>query len=60
MHVLTKNLVNVSKFAQDKNAFFLKFHYDICFVKSHMSKEIFLRGWLRDGLYMFDNVYIPR
>lgn len=52
---ITKNLISVSKFAQD-NHFFFEFHPQFCLVKSQASSEILLRGVVgADGLYKFLN-----
>lgn len=52
---ITKNLISVSKFAQDNNVFF-EFHPKFCVVKSQASSEVLLRGLVgNDGLYKFPN-----
>ena len=57
--IINKNLVNVSKFAKDNHVFF-EFHPEYCVVKSQVTKKIVLRGQLRDGLYVFDNISIGK
>lgn len=53
---IAKNLVSVSKFAQDNYVFF-EFHPKCCFVKSVVSRQILLKGTLgSDGLYCFENL----
>lgn len=55
LHVpnISKNLLSVSKFAQDNNVIF-EFHPYKCFVKSQDSKQILLEGVVgSDGLYQF-------
>ncbi|KAK2378919.1 WD40 repeat-containing protein HOS15 [Trifolium repens] len=50
---ITKNLLSVSKFAQDNNVFF-EFHPKFCVVKSQDSSEVLLHGTVGDdGLYKF-------
>ncbi|KAK2420319.1 putative mitochondrial protein [Trifolium repens] len=50
---ITKNLMSVSKFAQDNNVFF-EFHPTLCFVKSQATSEVLLHGTVgADGLYKF-------
>lgn len=52
---ITKNLMSVSKFAQDNSVFF-EFHPKFCVVKSQASSEVLLRGLVGDdGLYKFPN-----
>ena len=57
MHVsyIAKNLINVSEY----NVFF-EFFPNFCFVKSQVSMEILLQGKLKDGLYLYENVIVPR
>jgi histone deacetylase 1/2 len=55
LHVphISKNLLSVSKFAQDNNVIF-EFHPYTCFVKSQDSKQVLLEGTVgSDGLYQF-------
>jgi histone deacetylase 1/2 len=55
LHVptISKNLLSVSKFAQDNNVIF-EFHPYKCFVKSQASRQILLEGQVGvDGLYIF-------
>ncbi|PNX93512.1 histone deacetylase, partial [Trifolium pratense] len=55
LHVptISKNLLSVSKFAQD-NCVFFEFHPHFCYVKSQDSKQILLKGIVgSDGLYKF-------
>jgi histone deacetylase 1/2 len=55
LHVptISKNLLSVSKFAQDNNVIF-EFHPYKCFVKSQASRQILLEGHVGvDGLYKF-------
>ncbi|CAJ2657636.1 unnamed protein product [Trifolium pratense] len=55
LHVphISKNLLSVSKFAQDNNVFF-EFHPHSCYVKSQDSKHTLLEGTVgSDGLYKF-------
>jgi histone deacetylase 1/2 len=50
---ISKNLLSVSKFAQDNNVFF-EFHPHFCYVKSQDTKHILLEGTVgSDGLYKF-------
>ncbi|KAK2373624.1 putative mitochondrial protein [Trifolium repens] len=50
---ITKNLMSVSKFAQDNNVYF-EFHPSFCVVKSQASSEVLLHGVVgADGLYKF-------
>jgi histone deacetylase 1/2 len=62
LHVpnISKNLLSVSKFAQDNNVIF-EFHPYKCFVKSQASRQILLEGHVgADGLYQFKPVkFIP-
>ena len=55
LHVLsiTKNLLQVSKFAKD-NKVFLEFHFDSYLVKDYVTKVVQMVGRVRDGLYAFD------
>jgi len=57
LHVpeITKNLMSVSKCAQDNNVFF-EFHANKCFVKHQATKEIILQGNVKDGLYVFPSL----
>ena len=54
LHVLaiTKNLLNVSKFASDNYVSF-EFDVDACFIKDQITKQILLTEKLRNGLYAF-------
>lgn len=55
LHVpnISKNLLSVSKFAQDNNVIF-EFHPYHCFVKYQDSKQVLLEGTVgADGLYQF-------
>jgi hypothetical protein len=55
LHVpnISKNLLSVSKFAQDNNVIF-EFHPYRCFVKSQGSNQVLLEGTVgADGLYQF-------
>ncbi|PNX94499.1 retrovirus-related Pol polyprotein from transposon TNT 1-94, partial [Trifolium pratense] len=55
LHVpnISKNLLSVSKFAQDNNVIF-EFHPYCCYVKSQDSRQILLEGTVgSDGLYKF-------
>ena len=56
LHVpqLSTNLISVSKFCTD-NAVFFEFHSTHFFVKDQVTKQTFLKGWLRDGLYEFSS-----
>ncbi|KAG8501579.1 hypothetical protein CXB51_003840 [Gossypium anomalum] len=49
---IRKNLLSVSKFATDNNVFF-EFHPSYCVIKDIQTREILLRGQVRDGLYHF-------
>lgn len=57
---ITKNLVSVSKFANDNKVFF-EFHSICCFVKCQVSKQILLEGHLdSEGLYCFKQLqFLP-
>ena len=61
MHVpgINKNLVSVFKFGRDDHVFF-EFLRELCFVKSQVTKEIILQGWLKNGLYIFDNISLAK
>ena len=48
---ITKNLVNISKLTAD-NHIFMEFHSDFCLVKGKTTKNVLLRGRLKDGLYL--------
>lgn len=52
---IAKNLVSVSKLAQDNNIYF-EFHGDFCLVKNKASGQVVLKGVLRDGLYHLESV----
>jgi histone deacetylase 1/2 len=54
LHVpsITKNLLSVSKFACDNRVFF-EFYSNNCNVKHQDTNETFLRGQIKDGLYVF-------
>ena len=56
LHVpsITKNLMSVSKFAND-NCIYFEFHPKCCFVKDQHSQKTLLEGKLKGGLYVFDN-----
>lgn len=49
---ITKNLVSVSKFAQDNNVYF-EFNPQFCVVKDQTTKAQLLKGTLHEGLYRF-------
>lgn len=53
----TKNLLNVSKFAQDNDVYF-EFHSHKCSVKAKISNTVLLEGTLKNGLYAFDSTQI--
>jgi hypothetical protein len=58
LHVpaITKKLLSLSKFTRNNNVFF-EFHAVDCFVKSQVSKQIFLKGSLgADRLYTFHHL----
>lgn len=59
LHVLEiiKNLLSVSKFANDDHVFF-EFHLNSYFVKDLATKTILLQGQLKGGLYVFDNTQL--
>ena len=48
---ITKNLVNISKLTAD-NHIFIEFHSEFCIVKDKTTKNVLLRGRLKDGLYL--------
>lgn len=50
---ITKNLINVSKFTRDNNIV-AKFFSDYLLIKDKSSKQVLLRGMLKDGLYQLD------
>ena len=56
LHVpsITKNLLNVSKFAKD-NAMYFEFFPNFCYVKDQASKEIFMARRVKNELYVFDD-----
>lgn len=49
--------MSVSKCAQDNNVFF-KFHPHMCLIKYQDTKQTFLRGVVKDGLYAFDSLQV--
>jgi len=49
---LNKNLLSVSKFANDNNIFF-EFYSYFCYVKHQVTKQILFQGIIKDGLYVF-------
>jgi histone deacetylase 1/2 len=50
---ITKNLISVSRFAQDNKVFF-ELHPTFCLVKSQATSEVLLHGIVgKDGLYRF-------
>lgn len=51
---IAKNLVSMSKLAQDNNVF-IEFHGHFCLVKDKTSGRIMLRGVLKDGLYQLQD-----
>ncbi|KAF7834841.1 Retrovirus-related Pol polyprotein from transposon TNT 1-94 [Senna tora] len=59
LHVpsITKNLLSVSKLAKDNNIFF-EFYANEVFVKCQETKEILLKGRVKDALYCFDNMQL--
>ena len=59
LHVpeITKNLLSVSKFAQDNNVYF-KFHPFSCCVKDKATHKVLLEAKLKGGLYVFDQSQI--
>jgi len=54
LHVpnISKNLISVSKFAND-NHVYLEFHVNYCYVKKQDTNQIILKGFLKNGLYVF-------
>lgn len=56
LHVasITKNLLNVSKFAADNRVYF-KFHPNACYVKDLVSNNILMARRVKDGLYAFNS-----
>ncbi|KAL6347795.1 hypothetical protein AAG906_026324 [Vitis piasezkii] len=56
LHVLsiTKNLLNVSKFAKD-NVVHFEFFPNFCYVKDQASKEILMARRVKNGLHVFDD-----
>ncbi|KAF7834790.1 Retrovirus-related Pol polyprotein from transposon TNT 1-94 [Senna tora] len=52
---VTKNLLSVSKCAQDNNVYF-EFHPDFCVVKSQDTNQVLLKGRMSKGLYLFDEL----
>jgi hypothetical protein len=55
LHVpsITKNLLSVRKFAIDNHVFF-EFHPHFLLVKYLVTKEVLIRGWCQDGIYMLN------
>jgi hypothetical protein len=55
LHVpsITKNLLSVRKFAIDNHVFF-EFHPHFLLVKDLATKEVLIRGWCQDGIYMLN------
>lgn len=53
--LIKRNLMSVSKCAQDNNVFF-ELHPHMCLVKYQDTKHILLKGTIKDGLYAFDNL----
>jgi histone deacetylase 1/2 len=56
---ITKNLINVSKFAKD-NVVFFEFHPNKFVVKSQESKKALLRSHLKDELCVFNNLQFKK
>nr|KYP47251.1 Retrovirus-related Pol polyprotein from transposon TNT 1-94 [Cajanus cajan] len=52
---ISKNLLSISKFTND-NKVFVKIYPTECIVKSQETKMVLLKGHLKDGLYVFDNL----
>lgn len=52
---IAKNLVSVSKLAQD-NSVFIEFHDDFCLVKDKCTGQTMLKGVLKDDLYQLEGV----
>ena len=48
---IKKPLLFVQKFCLENNVFF-EFHSFLFYVKDHMTKEVLLSSWSRDGLYV--------
>jgi histone deacetylase 1/2 len=62
LHVptITKNLLSVSKFANDNNVYF-EFHAVDCFVKSQVNHQVLLKGSLGAyGLYSFHHLPLTK
>ena len=51
---ITKNLLNVSKFAKD-NVVYFEFFPNFCYVKDQASKEILMAKRVKNGIYVFDD-----
>ncbi|KAF7841660.1 Retrovirus-related Pol polyprotein from transposon TNT 1-94 [Senna tora] len=52
---VTKNLLSVSKCAQDNDVYFV-FTADSCVVKSQATHQVLLKGRMSNGLYLFDEL----
>lgn len=53
---LTRNLIYVGQFTLDNNVYF-EFHPFTCLVKSHVSKQVLLKGFRGvDGLYFLPSL----
>jgi hypothetical protein len=55
LHVpsITRNLLSVRKFAIDNHVFF-EFHPHFLLVKDLATREVLIRGWCQDGIYMLN------
>lgn len=56
---LKLKILSVSKFTKDNKVYF-EFFYDKCFVKCQETKEVLLRGEVKDGLYTFPDFQIVK
>ena len=61
LHVpkITKSLISVSQFTKDNNVI-AKFFSDGCLIKDKVTKQVFLEGSLKGGLYQLDVNQIKR
>ncbi|KAL5782158.1 hypothetical protein ACOSP7_007187 [Xanthoceras sorbifolium] len=57
--LITKNLLNISKFTADNNTF-AKFFHDCCVLKDKSTKIVLLKGVIKNRLYRLDlNCMLP-
>jgi hypothetical protein len=59
LHVpsITRNLLSVRKFAIDNHVFF-EFHPHFLLVKDLATREVLIRGWCQDGIYILNLAFL--